>query len=403
MDAVLDDIDAYLLSCVKTNRPEFMNPLWGGINTAALAGEIISTLTNTSMYTYELAPLATLIEQTLVKRMGELVGFLDGAGTLTTGGSNGNMLGMLCARQVIVPTSTQTGIDGRSLVAYVSSEAHYSVLMAANVIGIGHQNIIKVACDSNGCMQPESLQDEINRTRREGRTPFCVISTAGTTVRGAFDVDAAWGGCSQFSVEHRALMDGVEFADSVCWDAHKMMGIPLICSAFLVKDSEVLARVCAHGNVAHYLFHEESRNIDAGRYSLQCGRRNDALKLWLAWRECGDAGWAAQVDRYMDLAAHLESLVDAHPQLEMMSSRMWTNVCFRLNPEGYTGELNELNSEVRKRLMHNGNFMVSRSNIGEDVIFRAVIANPKINNTSLERLAQEICALGDEVLRGLPN
>jgi glutamate/tyrosine decarboxylase-like PLP-dependent enzyme len=138
-------------------------------------------------------------------------------------------------------------------------------------------------------MQPEALQDEINRTRREGRTPFCVISTAGTTVRGAFDpirqigdvahsegiwhhVDAAWGGCSQFSAQHSSLMDGVEFADSVCWDAHKMMGIPLICSAFLVKDSEVLARVCAHGNVAHYLFHEESRNIDAGRYSLQCGR-----------------------------------------------------------------------------------------------------------------------------------
>ena len=165
----------------------------------------------------------------------------------------------------------------------------------------------------------------------------------------------------------------------------------------------MLARVCAHGNVAHYLFHEESRNIDAGRYSLQCGRRNDALKLWLAWRECGDAGWAAQVESYMDLAAHLESLVEAQPQLEMMSSRMWTNVCFRLNPEGYTGDLNELNSEVRKRLMHNGNFMVSRSNIGEDVIFRAVIANPKIDNTSLERLAEEICSLSDEVLRGLPN
>jgi glutamate/tyrosine decarboxylase-like PLP-dependent enzyme len=420
IDAVLDDIDAYLLSCVKTNRPEFMNPLWGGINTAALAGEIISTLTNTSMYTYELAPLATLIEQTLVQRMGELVGFLDGAGTLTTGGSNGNMLGMLCARQVMVPTSTQTGIDGRSLVAYVSSEAHYSVLMAANVIGIGHQNVIKVACDSNGCMQPEALQDEINRTRREGRTPFCVISTAGTTVRGAFDpirqigdvahsegiwhhVDAAWGGCSQFSAQHSSLMDGVEFADSVCWDAHKMMGIPLICSAFLVKDSEVLARVCAHGNVAHYLFHEESRNIDAGRYSLQCGRRNDALKLWLAWRECGDAGWAAQVERYMELASHLESLVLAHPHLEMMSTRMWTNVCFRLNPDGFEGDLNDLNSEVRKRVMHNGNFMISRSNIGDDVIFRAVIANPKISSNSLERLVEEISLLNEEVVRGLPN
>jgi glutamate/tyrosine decarboxylase-like PLP-dependent enzyme len=182
-----------------------------------------------------------------------------------------------------------------------------------------------------------------------------------------------------------------------------MMGIPLICSAFLVKDSEVLARVCAHGNVAHYLFHEESRNIDAGRYSLQCGRRNDALKLWLAWRECGDAGWAAQVERYMELASHLESLVLAHPHLEMMSTRMWTNVCFRLNPDGFEGDLNDLNSEVRKRVMHNGNFMVSRSNIGDDVIFRAVIANPKISSNSLERLVEEISLLNEEVVRGLPN
>ena len=418
-DAVLDDIDAYLLSCVKTNRPEFMNPLWGGINTAALVGEIISTLTNTSMYTYELAPLATLIEQAIIQRMSEIVGFHGGVGTLTTGGSNGNMLGMLCARQVIVPNSTQTGIDGRSLVAYVSSEAHYSVLMAANVIGIGHQNVIKVACDEDGCMQPESLREEIERTRREGRTPFCVISTAATTVRGAFDpireigdvahaegiwhhVDAAWGGSSQFSSKHRELMAGVEFADSVCWDAHKMMGIPLICSAFLVKDADVLARVCSHGNVAHYLFHEESRNIDAGRYSLQCGRRNDALKLWLAWRECGDAGWAAQVDRYMDLAGHLETLVIEHPDMEMMSSRMWTNVCFRLTPNNYSGDLNELNSEVRKRLMSNGNYMVSRSNIGDDVIFRAVIANPKITNESLGRLVEEIGQLCDDVVKGLP-
>tara|TARA_B110000902_G_scaffold71919_1_gene85067 strand:+ start:2011 stop:3444 length:1434 start_codon:yes stop_codon:yes gene_type:complete len=420
MNAVLDDIDTYLRSCVKTNRPGFMNPLWGGINTAGLAGEIIATLTNTSMYTYELAPLATLIEQTLLIRMGEMVGFSGGAGTLTTGGSNGNMLGMLCARQVMVPTSTQTGFDGRTMVAYVSSESHYSVLMSANVIGIGHQNIIKVACDEDGCMHPSALEEEIQRTRREGGVPFCVISTAGTTVRGSFDpikeisdialkegiwhhVDAAWGGSALFSSKHGSLLDGVESADSVCWDAHKMMGLPLICSAFLVKQPEILARVCAHGNVAHYLFHEESRNIDAGRYSLQCGRRNDALKLWLAWRECGDAGWASMVDRYMDLAGYLESQVLAHDDLELMSSRMWTNVCFRFSPEDYDGDLNELNSEVRRRMMQNGNYMVSRSNIGDDVIFRAVISNPKISEHSLDELLNELTLLYNDVIRGLPS
>lgn len=419
MDAVLDDIDTYLRSCVKTNRPEFMNPLWGGINTVGLAGEIIATLTNTSMYTYELAPLATLIEHTLLKRMGEIVGFENGGGTLTTGGSNGNMLGMLCARQAMMPSSTQSGFDGRTMVAYVSSEAHYSVLMAANVIGIGHQNIIKVACDEGGSMRPSALQEEIERTRKEGRTPFCVVSTAGTTVRGAFDpikdigdiahanglwhhVDAAWGGSAMFSSKHRRLMDGVEFADSVCWDAHKMMGLPLICSAFLVKDTELLARVCAHGNVAHYLFHDDTREIDSGRYSLQCGRRNDALKLWLAWRECGDAGWASLVDRFMMLADYLESSVNEHKDLQMMSSRMWTNVCFRFAPQGYQGDLNELNSEIRSRMMKNGNFMVSRSNIGDDVVFRAVICNPNTTEQTLDDLLQEISHICDEITRGLP-
>jgi glutamate/tyrosine decarboxylase-like PLP-dependent enzyme len=320
----------------------------------------------------------------------------------------------------MVPSSTQSGIDGRSMVAYVSSESHYSVLMSANVIGIGHQNIIKVACDENGCMRPSALEDEIQRTRREGGIPFCVVSTAGTTVRGSFDpikeisdiahveglwhhVDAAWGGSALFSSKHSALLKGVESADSVCWDAHKMMGLPLICSAFLVKQSDILARVCAHGNVAHYLFHEESRNIDAGRYSLQCGRRNDALKLWLAWRECGDAGWASLVDGYMDLAEHLESRIVEHDDLQLMSSRMWTNVCFRFSPKDYAGDLNELNSEIRRRMMQNGKFMVSRSNIGDDVIFRAVISNPKTSEHTLNELLDELTQLFDEVVRGLPS
>jgi len=182
INSVLDDIDNYLRSSVKTNRAEFMNPLWGGVSLAGLAGEIIANLSNTSMYTYELAPLATLIEQTIITRVGELIGFPQCAGSLTTGGSNGNMLGILCARQAMIPTSTQSGFDGREMVVFVSEEAHYSVLMAANVLGIGHRNIIKISCDLDGRMKPASLEDEIEFARKEGRVPFCVVATAGTTV-----------------------------------------------------------------------------------------------------------------------------------------------------------------------------------------------------------------------------
>jgi len=416
--SILDDIDEFLKQCVKTNRPEFMNPLWGGLNIAGFAGEVIAALTNQSMYTYELSPIATLIEKAVIERMMEIVGFGEGFGTLTTGGSNGNMLGMLCARQYADPMSSLNGFDGTKYVAFVSEEAHYSVLMSANVIGIGHQNLIKVKCDSSGRMKPESLIDEINRATENGRIPFCIIATSGTTVRGAFDplreiasiahdndiwlhVDAAWGGSCLFSRRHRRLMDGVELVDSICWDAHKMMGLPLICSVFLTKNQSVLKSVCAHGDSAHYLFHEDTKDVDLGRYSLQCGRRNDSLKLWIAWREIGDSGWAKMVEKYCDLSSYLEDLVNESEHLSMMSNRTWANICFRYEVDGY--DLNKLNTEIRNRMMREGINLVSRSNIGDDVVIRAVVANPLINEEVLRSLISSIERHGTEIINNIPS
>ena len=418
IDSVMADIDEFLRYSVRTNHPGFMNPLWGGMNIAAFAGEVIATLSNNSMYTFELSPMATLIEQALIRRMCEIVGYSDGNGSLTTGGSNGNMIGMMCARYQIDPLGQRRGFSGDNLVCYVSIESHYSVLMAANVLGIGFDNVIKIPCDESGRMRIDKLQEEIERTRTNGQTPFCVIATAGTTVRGAFDpikeiaetcsdndiwlhVDAAWGGSCMFSTKHRELMDGVELADSVCWDAHKMMGVPLVCSAFLIKKPEILRKVCSHGDVAHYLFHGDSEDVDIGRISLQCGRRNDALKLFLAWREKGDAGWARLVESYVDLADHLQSLVEADEKLEMVSSRVWSNVCMRYVVEGF--DLNDVNFQIRERMMREGRFMVSSSKVGDIVILRPVIANPAVTRDVLNRFVENAVQIGDDIVRGLPS
>ena len=414
----LTDIEQFLKHSVNTNHPGFMNPLWGGFNLAAFAGDVIATLANNSMYTYELSPFATLIEQALIQRMCEIVGFADGNGTLTTGGSNGNMIGMMCARYNVDPLGQQRGFDGERLVCFVSEESHYSVLMSANVLGIGFDNVIKVPCDNDGRMRPEKLEEEIERSKINSQIPFCVIATSGTTVRGAFDpiqeiaeicsnhkiwlhVDAAWGGSCLFSAKHRYLSDGIELADSVCWDAHKMMGIPLICSAFLIKRPEILRKICSHGNVAHYLFLGDAEQVDLGRMSLQCGRRNDALKLFLAWREKGDAGWARQVERYIELADRLESKVNEHSNLEMMSSRVWSNVCLRYTTAN--ANLNHLNQQIRNRLVKAGNFMISQSKIGDETILRPVIANPHITEETIDDLVEEITRIGDEIVRGIPQ
>jgi glutamate/tyrosine decarboxylase-like PLP-dependent enzyme len=265
-------------------------------------------------------------------------------------------------------------------------------------------------------MSPAALQKEIHRTRSEGKTPFCIITTAGSTVRGAFDpfdavsdiaereniwhhVDGAWGGPALFSSSHRRLMKGLERADSTSIDAHKIMGMQLTCSVFLVNKNHrhVLGTVCSHGDSAHYLYHEATENVDLGRYSLQCGRRNDALKLWLAWREIGDQGWENMIDRYMSLAAYLERKVKSEPRLEMMSSRQWTNVCFRYKFKASDDEKNVLNSSLREKLMQEGKFMISKAKINEDIILRPVLANPKTTETTLDNLIKEILRIGDDM------
>ena len=420
LDAALDDIESVLRHSVRTTAPGFMNPLWGGLSIASIAGELVTAATNTAMYTYEIAPIATLIESTILKRMAELAEFGTSQGTLTTGGSNGNLLGMLCARQAKIPLSSHSGFDGTKMVAFVSEESHYSFVIASNVIGIGHSNLIKVRCNEDGQMLPEALDEEIQRALANGQIPFAVLATSGTTVRGSFDplrdiaaiahkhelwmhVDAAWGGSCLFSSRYRSLMDGIELADSFCWDAHKMMGIPLICSAFIVKDAEILRTVCSNGQTAHYLYHDTGADVDLGRFSLQCGRRNDALKLWLAWREIGDAGWASMLERFMDLGDYLQRRVESHNALEMVSDRMWTNVCFRYVGESSEEELNRINAELRERLIQDGQFMVSRSTVNEKIILRSVIANRNITESSLDAFLERVLSLGKDIERGLPQ
>lgn len=418
IEGVLEGMDDFLRFSIRSDSKRFMNPLWGGFNASAFAGEVLSVLAQTSMYTYELAPFATMVEQALVKRMCEMVGFPDGAGVLTTGGSNGNLVGMLCARHSFQPLSMHRGFDGRNSVILVSTESHYSVSMAANVLGVGLSNIVKVACDDEGRMRPDALEEEIGIAKRAGQEAFCIIATSGTTVRGAFDplseiseiahrngiwlhVDAAWGGASLFSAEYASLMDGVSQADSVCWDAHKMMGMPLICSVFLIKDPQILRSVCSYTEGAHYLFNSDSKEVDLGRMSLQCGRRNDALKLWLAWREIGDVGWARRVENFVALAAELEAMINEHPEMEMMSTRLWANVCFRMNPESVPSEeLDDFNTRLRKMMLRRGRYMVSSSVLDGNVVLRPVIANDGVDRESLEGLLAECEQCTFELLEG---
>jgi len=268
-------------------------------------------------------------------------------------------------------------------------------------------------------MDMGELRMEVAKCKAAGKVPLAVVGTAGTTVRGCYDplreisgickeedmwfhVDGAWGGNILFSPTHRHHADGGDLADSWAWDTHKVMGIPLICSTFIAKDVKLLNTLCGHSQTAHYLLHKDTEDWDLGHRSLQCGRRNDALKFWCEWKNLGDEGFAKVVDDFVDNAQLWEDKCEEHPRMEMMSERVYLNAPCRYNPTpGSTAhgiDLNELNIELRDKLLKTGKFMIGRANIRDDVILRPVFCNQQTTRKTIDDLFDEIIKIGDELV-----
>ena len=404
------DIADYLAYAVRTAHPAYFNQLWGGFHASCFMGDMLTSAANTSMYTHEVAPVATLIEKTVIAKLGQLVGFAHPDGQFTTGGSNGNLMAMAIARHRVFPTLKHDGlVHGPRLIAFVSEEAHYSFDKATHLLGLGTANLWKVPVDGTGKMVVSELEILIDKARILGHQPFFVAATAGTTVRGAFDpleeiarvaqreglwfhVDGAWGASVLLSATHRYLMTGVEQADSVVWDAHKMMGMTLMCSVLLVKErGHLLNTFSTHGT--DYLFHADDEDpADLGPSTLHCGRRVDAVKLWLTWKHLGDRGWEALIDSYFALAAQAEAIIHNHPALELVTPRESLNLCFRYRPQNPDIDPNALLLQLRQTLLHRGEAMVNYAQIKDQVVLRLVICNNQTHPEDITAFFEHLVA-----------
>ncbi|MBF0622297.1 MAG: aspartate aminotransferase family protein [Magnetococcales bacterium] len=419
-EALLPILEEYLNHSVKTGHRQFCNQLFAGFNFPAFLGEVFTALTNTSMYTYEVAPLATLMEKHLIEKMCQLAGFPNGEGTFTTGGSNANLIALLCARQRYFPNIKEQGMQGLPpLVCFVSDQAHYSFQKAALVLGVGTDHIIEVATDDQGCMIPAALEDAITDCLASGKKPLIVAATTGTTVLGAFDplpaigtiaqkydiwfhVDAAFGGSVLLSQTYAYLMDGCAQADSITWDPHKMMNIPLISSTLLVKEPGQLHSACStDGGV--YLFHEQDYDAlqyELGRSSLSCGRRVDSLKLWLAWRYFGDKGYEKRINRLFRLAGYAARVIKNHNRLVLAAPPQSVTVCFRYMPQK-PANLDQFTLQLRDRLVKSGASLVNYSQLRGEIVIRMVFVNGDMHETDFDQFLERVLEHGSELERAL--
>lgn len=413
-DDLLKDIHDYLTYSVDTSHKQFLNQLYGGFNFPAFLGEVITALTNTSMYTYEVAPAGTLIELELIRKLNRLVGFENGDGTFLTGGSNANLVAMFSARNKVCPDIKTNGASsGNRLCAFVSEQSHYSFDTAANLLGIGTNQVRKIAVDANGCMRVDALETAIAQSVKKGCQPFFVAATAGTTLLGAFDpipdivtvakkhdlwvhVDGAFGGPIILSPKHQHLLQGLDQTDSFAIDPHKLMNVPLICSVLLVRQKGRLLHNLTDLDT-QYLYHpNDARCYDLGKPSVQCGKRVDGLKLWLAWRYFGDAGYAARTDKLISLAQYARQKVESDPRLELLAEPQSFAVCFRYqNQNGQ--DRNEFNLQLRERLRRSGRSLVNYGYWKDNLALRFVAANPDIETVDVDRFFEHLLNLATQM------
>ncbi len=410
-------IQSYLHFNPDVSQAEFYKLLYSGQNKYALLGDWITSLSNATMHTYQVGPVATLMELELIRQWNKLVGFGDkGEGVMVAGGSQANLIGMMLARHHACPEYKTKGAQGKTLVAYVSDQAHYSGQKAANVLGIGTDNLIAVATDDAGRMRPDALAAEIEKSKAQGHTPFFIGLTAGTTVTGAYDpvaacseiakthgiwlhIDGAWGGPILFSEQHRHLLADSHLADSFAWDAHKLMNVPITAAVILVKHPGAL-KACCSGGGGDYLFHaDENADYNLGERSIQCGRRADALKVWLSWKAAGNNGFAEKIDFLQSIKADCVAQIEERDGLEMLAPANYLNVLFRYKPDNIDDEqaLRKLNIEICKTMMRSGGPYVDYAQYKGRTGIRLILANTEVTHDHLERLLDKVQRIGMEL------
>jgi glutamate/tyrosine decarboxylase-like PLP-dependent enzyme len=396
----LELVDQYLNYSVRTGNKQFLNQLYSGFNFPAFIGDVLTSLANTSMYTYEVAPVATEIEKAMINLMNHYAGYENGDGLFVSGGSNANLVAMFSARNRVLPESRFDGYDrNQKLTAFINEQAHYSIETAANMLGIGSKSVIKVKADEHGRIIPAELEKAIQASIARGEKPFFVVATTATTLLGAYDpidemaeicnkhniwlhADGSFGGSLILSKKHRHMMKGIEKTDSFAWNPHKLMNIPLICSVILVKQKGTLQFNLTDLNT-DYIFHDIDETEDLGTKSIQCGRRVDAVKLWFAWKYFGLKGYEQRIDNLMDMAAHAEKLVQENPRLELMAPRQSLAICFRYVPVKDV-DLNDFNLQLRETLRKTGETIVNYGYIGKNLAIRLITANGELEKSDID-------------------
>lgn len=369
----------------------------------AAATELVIGATNQSMDSFDQAPAATFAEDRLVRWLAAEAGLpATASGVLTAGGTASNLFGLLLARDRAAraaghdPRADPLPEAARGWRILASDGAHFSIRRAAALIGLGGDAVIPVATDRAGRMSLAALDGELDRLARAGLSPLALVATAGTTDLGAVDpvdevaararaagawlhVDAAVGGGLLVSDRLRGRLAGIESADSITVDMHKLLWQPIGASALLVGDERSFTSV---REPSDYLDRDDDHVLNLVGRSLDTSRRFDALKVLVSLRALGRRQLGAMVEHLVALAQYAADAVRAQPALELVADPQTVTVVFRWHGRG----ADAVNAATQRGLLRSGRAVIGRTRIGAAEALKLTLVNPTLGRAEVEAL-----------------
>ena len=386
-DSMLRDVDEILVPGITHwQSPDFFAFFPANTSYPSILGELLSAGLGVQGMLWTTSPVCTELETHVLDWVAGMLDLPDafrstgtGGGVIQDSASSAALCALLAARECATEYVTnETGID-RPLVAYASSQAHSSIEKAIGIAGVGKGNLRLINVDEAFAMRPGALLETIREDRAAGRTPFFVCATVGTTSSNAIDpvaeigeicrkeglwlhVDAAMAGTAAVCPEFRSLQDGLERADSYCFNPHKWMFTNFDCDCFFVADRAAL--ICTLSILPEYLKNRATESgavIDYRDWQVSLGRRFRALKLWFVIRHYGVEGLRHHVRRHVELAQAFRTWVEEDDRFELAAPAPLNLVCFRHRDgdEASRAILDRLNASGDLYLTHtvlNGRF-----------------------------------------------
>ncbi|HEX8174013.1 MAG TPA: aminotransferase class V-fold PLP-dependent enzyme [Pyrinomonadaceae bacterium] len=423
VERIMEDFRLLLDASRHNGHPRFFGYIASPATPAGAYADLLASALNQNVTSWRSAPAATEVERAVVGWLAEMVGYgSDSAGLLTSGGSLANLTALLIAHRSRSPQDVASkglrAVDA-PMTVYASEQVHLSIPKAADVLGLGREQVRLIETDDAFRLDVKRLRERIDADLREGLKPFCLVANAGTVNTGAVDpieeiadvakeyglwlhVDGAYGAPASLDDGKRALFRGIERADSLSMDAHKWLYAPVDCGCLLFRDAAAARQAFSPGEADYIKVHErlEREAFAFWDYGIELSRRFRALKLWMMLRYYGRRRLAEAIAHDNSLAEYLAERVRVSEDFQLLAPVSLSICCFRYVParlrsqleeagsederKALERELDELNARVMHSVQRGGLAYVSNATLRGRFALRACITNFRTTRADMD-------------------